>query len=43
MEKEIFYKLSAKDRGVYKLEITAMEEAKNEPWIEIFFNSFRVK
>lgn len=42
-EKGIFYKLSAKDGGVYKLEITAMEEAKNEPWIEIFFNSFRVK
>lgn len=42
-EKEISYKLAAKNGSVYRLEITAMNEAKNEAWAETFFGSFRVK
>lgn len=42
-ETEISYKLAEKNGSVYKLEITAMEESKNEPWVETFFDSFRVK
>ncbi len=42
-EKEISYKLAERNDSVYKLEITAMEESKNEPWAETFFDSFRVK
>lgn len=42
-EKEILYKLAESNGGVYKLEITAMDEAKSDAWIETFFHSFRVK
>ncbi len=42
-EKEISYKLAERNGSVYKLEITAMEESRNEPWAETFFDSFRVK
>lgn len=41
--KEISYKLSERNGSIYKLQITAMDEAKNEPWVETFFDSFRVK
>lgn len=42
-EKIISYKLAERNGRVYELEITAMDEAKSEPWIHTFFDSFRVK
>lgn len=43
VETEISYKLAEKNGNVYKLEITALEEAANAQWVETFFDSFRVK
>ena len=40
---ELSYKLAEKNGNVYKLEITALEESEGGQWVEIFFDSFRVK
>ena len=40
---EMSYKLAEKNGNVYKLEITALEESEGGQWVEIFFDSFRVK
>ena len=43
VETEISYKLTEKNGSVYKLEITAAKESRNDQWVETFFDSFRVK
>jgi hypothetical protein len=37
------YKLAEKNGRVYKLQLTALDDAQNSQWIETFFDSFRVK
>jgi hypothetical protein len=39
---ETSYKLAERNGSVYKLEVIA-NEAKNEPWVETFIDSFRIK
>ena len=43
VETEVSYKLAEKNGSVYKLEITATGDSSNDQWVEIFFDSFRVK
>lgn len=40
---ETLFKLAEKDGSVYKLEVVALDEMANEPWVETFMDSFRVK
>ncbi|MFN0277719.1 MAG: hypothetical protein ACKVRN_03860 [Pyrinomonadaceae bacterium] len=39
----ISFKLAEKNRNVYKLEVTALDDSRNSQWVETFFDSFRVK
>ncbi len=43
VETEVSYKLVEKNGSIYKLEITALDDAANGQWVETFFDSFRIK
>lgn len=40
---ETSFKLAENKGAVYKLEVVALDEMANEPWVETFIDSFRVK
>lgn len=43
IETEVSYKLAGKNGSVYQLAITATQESASGPWVQVFFDTFRVK